>query len=75
MKKALANPDINQPKRASARVRLAKVVVAKHSYSKKARQAAFSKAVSHVSAAKAVARAKLIPSVNPSEFRIIRMPG
>ncbi len=73
MKKVLANPDMNKPKR--ARARLAKVVAAKHSYSKMARQAAFGKAVGHVPAAKAVARAKLIPAVIQSEFRIIRMPG
>lgn len=73
MKNALANPDMNKPKQ--ARARLAKVVAAKHSYSKVARQLAFSKEVSHVAPAKAVARAKLIPSVIQSEFRIIRMPG
>ena len=54
---------------------LAKVVAAKPSYSKAARQAAFSKVVSHLPVAKAVSQAKLISKVNPAEFRIIRMPG
>ena len=79
MKRALANAVENKakPVKAGARgsVHLAKVVAAKLSYSKAARQAAFSKVVSHLPAAKAVSQAKLISKVNPAEFRIVRMPG
>lgn len=75
MKKALANPDVNKAKPARVRSRLAKVIAAQPSYSKSARQAAFSKASSHLSVAKAVSRAKLISEVDPAEFRIVRMPG
>ncbi|MDO8262619.1 MAG: hypothetical protein Q7T21_05275 [Gallionella sp.] len=75
MKKALANDVTNKAKPASERARLAKVVAAKPSYNKSARQAAFSKASSHMSVAKAVAHAKLIAKVNPGEFRIVHMPG
>ncbi len=75
MKKANANAVVNKAKPAKARPRLAKVVVSKPSYSKSSRQAAFSKAASHLSVVKAVSRAKLIPEVNPDEFRIVRMPG
>lgn len=75
MKKANANAVVNKAKPAKARARLAKVVVAKPSYIKSARQAASSKASSHLSVVKAISQAKLIPEVNPDEFRIIRMPG
>jgi hypothetical protein len=75
MKKALANDVANKAKPAAERARLAKVVAAKPSYKKSARQAAFSKSSSHLSAAKAVARAKLIAKVDPGEFRIVHMPG
>lgn len=75
MKKVNANAVVNRAKPAKVRARLAKVVVAKPSYNKSVRQAAFSKAASHLSVVKAVSRAKLIPEVNPEEFRIIRMPG
>jgi hypothetical protein len=57
------------------RFHLAKVEVASPAYSKEARQAAFIKAVKYISAEEAVARASLFPSIDPSEFRIIRMPG
>jgi hypothetical protein len=75
MKKALANVVVNKAKPVKERARLAKVVAAKPSYKKSARQAAFSKSSSHLSAAKAVARAKLIAKVDPGEFRIVHMPG
>ena len=75
MKKANANAVVNKAKPAKARARLAQVVVSKPSYSKSSRQAAFSKVASHLSVVKAVSRAKLIPEVNPDEFRIVRMPG
>lgn len=42
---------------------------------KSARQAAFDRAVSQLSVAKAVSQAKLISNLNPAEFRIVRMPG
>jgi len=79
MKRAHANAVENKAKPVKAGARgsahLAKVVAANPSYSKAARQAAFSKVVSHLSVAKAVSQAKLIPKVNPAEFRIVRMPG
>ena len=75
MKKALANAVVNKAKPARVRARLAKVIAAKPSYSKSVRQAAFNKAASHLSVAKAVSRAKLISDVDPAEFRIVRMPG
>lgn len=75
MKKALANDVANKAKPAKRCARLAKVVAAKPSHSKSVRQAAFSKASSHMSVAKAVSRAKLIAEVDPGEFRIVRMPG
>ena len=79
MKRALANAVENKAKPVKAGARgsahLAKVVAAKPSYSKAARQAAFSKVASHLPAAKAVSQAKLISKVNPAEFRIVRMPG
>jgi len=79
MKKAIAHAVENKqkPVKAGARgsVHLAKVVEAKPSFSKAARQAAFGKMVSHMPAAKAVSQAKLISKVDPAEFRIVRMPG
>ena len=75
MKKALANDLINSAQPAKEHARAAKVVAAKPSYNKSARQAVFSKSSSHLSAAKAVARAKLIAEVDPGEFRIVHMPG
>ena len=75
MKKAPAKAIENNAKPARGHARLAKVMAAKPSYSKSVRQAAFNKAASHLSVAKAVSRAKLISEVNPVEFRIVRMPG
>lgn len=79
MKRVHANPVENKanPAKANAlgRVRLAKVVAAKPSYSKSVRQAAFGKVASHLPVAMAVSQAKLISKVNPAEFRIVRMPG
>lgn len=75
MKKALSLAVENRAQPVKVRARLAKVVAAKPFYSKSARQAAFSKVASHLSAAKAVSRAKLISEVNPAKFRIVRMPG
>lgn len=75
MKKALANVVVNEAKPAKARAHLAKVIAAQPSHSKSARQASFSKMASHLPAAKAVSRAKLISDVNPAEFRIVRMLG
>lgn len=75
MKKALDYAAVDDAKPAKVRVHLAKVIVAKSSCSKSARQAAFSEVGRHLSVAKAVSSAKLISDVNPAEFRIIRMPG
>lgn len=79
MRKALAKVVKGKAKpdevRLLARKRLAKVVVARSSYSKRARQMLFNKAVCSLPVAKAVSQAKLISEVNPADFRIIRMPG
>lgn len=79
MKRAIAHAVENKanPEKAGAceSAHLAKVVAAKHSHSKAARQAAFGKMASHMPAAQAVSQAKLISKVNPAEFRIVRMPG
>ena len=75
MKKANIKAVVNKAKPAKVRVRLAKVAVAKPSFNKSARQAASRKEASRLSVVKAVARAKLIPKVDPREFRIVRMPG
>lgn len=44
-------------------------------FSKVARQEAFIESVAKLPVDEAVSRAKLIASVNPSDFRIVRMPG
>lgn len=75
MKKILANAAVNKAKPAKERAHLAKVVAAKPSCNKSARQAAFSRAASHLPAVKAVSLAKLISEVDPDKFRIVRMPG
>lgn len=43
--------------------------------SKAARQGAFIESVAKLPMDEAVSRAKLIANVNPSDFRIVRMPG
>jgi hypothetical protein len=81
MKKAIANAVEKKakPVQAVARGSLprAKVVAAKPSYSKAARQAAFKQdvAILHLSPVEAVDRARLIPSIDVKAFRIIHMPG
>ena len=81
MKKANANAVENKAKLGKAGARSsfprAKVVAAKPSYSKAARQAAFKQevAILHLSPVEAVDRARLIPSVDVKAFRIIHMPG
>ena len=75
MKKALANDVAKKAKPVKEHAHLAKVVAAKPSYNKSARQAAFRKMSGHLSVVKAVARAKLIAEVDPGEFRIVYMPG
>lgn len=42
---------------------------------KEARQAAFIESVAKLPMDEAVSRAKLIANVNPSDFRIVHMPG
>lgn len=44
-------------------------------FSKAARQGAFIESVAKLPMDEAVSRAKLIANVNPSDFRIVRMPG
>ncbi len=75
MKRANDNDVADEAKPARVRVHLASVVEAQPSYSKSARQAAFSKLAIRLSVENAVSGAKLIANVDPAEFRIIRMPG
>lgn len=75
MKKQLANPSVNKAEREKMRSRLALAAGSHVASGKEARRAAFGKAVSQMSAAEAVSRAKLISEVDPAAFRIVRMPG
>ena len=81
MKKAISNDVENKAKPVKAGARgsahLAKIVAAKLSYSKAARQAAFKQevAILHLSPVEAVDRARLIPAADVKAFRIVRMPG
>jgi hypothetical protein len=52
-----------------------RVVKIEKTFSKATRQGAFIESVSKLPMDEAVSRAKLIPNVNPSDFRIVRMPG
>jgi hypothetical protein len=54
------------------RVEIGKVEKA---FSKAARQGAFIESVAKLPMDEAVSRAKLIANVNPSDFRVVRMPG
>jgi hypothetical protein len=51
------------------------IVKIKKAFSKAARQEAFIESVANLPMNEAVSRAKLIADVNPSDFRIVRMPG
>ena len=75
MKKAPVNVVMSEAKPPKAKARLAEAGVARHSYSKAARQAAFIKLAHHLPVAEAVSRAKLIPAASSAKFRIVRMPG
>jgi|GEM_PF-1965961 len=79
MKKLICEPIEDESKIVKAhsrgRARLAKMVKAKSSDLKLARQKSFLRISHQSSSASAVCQAKLISKVNPSEFRIIRMPG
>lgn len=55
--------------------RRVKIVVVEKACCKEVRQAAFIKSVVKLPMDEAVSRAKLIANVNPSDFRIVRMPG
>lgn len=52
-----------------------RVVKIEKAFSKAARQGAFIESVAKLPMDEAVSRAKLIANVNPSDFRIVRMPG
>lgn len=52
-----------------------KVVKIEKAFSKAARQVVFIESVAKLPMDEAVSRAKLIANVNPSDFRIVRMPG
>jgi hypothetical protein len=51
------------------------VVKIEKAFSKVVRQGAFIESVAKLPMDEAVSRAKLIANVNPSDFRIVRMPG
>jgi hypothetical protein len=74
MKKALTNDVTNKARPAEVHARLAKIVMARTSYNKSTRQAAFRKASGHLSVAKSVSRTKLIAKADPGEFRIVHIP-
>ena len=75
MKNAHVNPVEKKAKPAEKRIRRAEVLAAKPAHHKMVRQAAFLEVVQYLPVAEAVSRAKLIPKVNPVDFRIIHMPG
>lgn len=75
MKKQLTNPSENKAECEKVRARLTFAAGSHAASSKEVRRAAFGKAVSQMSAAEAVSRAKLISEVDPAAFRIVRMPG
>ena len=79
MKKLMCEPIEDKSKIAKAhsrgRVQLAKMVEAKSSDLKLALQKSFLRISRQSSSLSAVCQAKLISKVNPSEFRIVRMPG
>lgn len=52
-----------------------RVVKIEKAFSKAVRQEAFIDSVAKLPMDEAVSRAKLIANVNPSDFRIVRMPG
>jgi len=52
-----------------------RVVKIEKVFSKAVRQGAFIDSVAKLPMDEAVSRAKLIANVNPSDFRIVRMPG
>ncbi len=51
------------------------VVKIEKAFSKAVRQGVFIESVAKLPMDEAVSRAKLIANVNPSDFRIVRMPG
>lgn len=52
-----------------------KIVKIEKAFCKSVRQEAFIESVAKVPLDEVVSRAKLIANVNPSDFRIVRMPG
>lgn len=52
-----------------------KIVKIEKAFCKAARQGAFIESVAKLPMDEAVSRAKLIANINPSDFRIVRMPG
>ncbi len=52
-----------------------KIVKIEKAFSKAVRQGVFIESVAKLPMDEAVSRAKLIANVNPSDFRIVRMPG
>ena len=75
MKNAHANLVEKKTKPAEKRIRHAEALAAKPAHRKVVRQAAFLEVARSLPVAEAVSRARLIPEVNPVDFRIIRMPG
>lgn len=72
--KNIAISDVKRDPVSGERSRL-KVVKIEKAFSKAIRQRAFIESVAKLPMDEAVSRTKLIANVNPSDFRIVRMPG
>ena len=72
--KNIAISDAKRYSRSGEQPRLMVVKIEK-AFSKVVRQGAFIESVAKLPMDEAVSRAKLIANVNPSDFRIVRMPG
>ena len=74
--KNIAISDVKRDPAFGERSRLhVKVVKIEKAFSKAVRQGAFIESVAKLPMDEAVSRAKLIANVNPSDFRIVCMPG
>lgn len=72
--KNIARSDAKRDSAAGEQPRL-RVVKIEKAFSKAVRQGVFIESVAKLPMDEAVSRAKLIANVNPSDFRIVHMPG
>lgn len=72
--KNIARSDAKRDSAVGEQPRL-RVVKIEKAFSKAVRQGAFVESVAKLPMDEAVSRAKLIANVNPSDFRIVHMPG